>query len=767
MSNSDSKSLFTNLWERRVPQFFATYIGICWGILQFLNFACSRYNFADSLIDKFLLFAAVLIPGVLLFIYNHGRPGSDHWTKLEKFFIPSNFIIAALLAFLVGGGSKASAAPTAVEITTEEGEQITRYVPSSSETRSLAIFPMDMTSESDSWVKIGLPYLLSKDLNQDMRVATWNPSSLEYYMKSYEYGARDKIPFSTKLKIANKTKADYFVIGQMNKEADNWILELKLHETGSGELFQEFSFTDTDFYNLVDDCTKSISSSLFLKENQAQLTAMADLPASDLISTNLEAYSTFIKARETNFFDNDYEKALGLYKEAEALDNKSAEIKKFLSYAVATLGDKAGSQKLIGEALQLSKQLPERQQMAIKESYWSMNDHMDNTLVLRNNWIKLYPQDYEPHKNLLNFYRMTFQLNKAKDIALLAIENGHKERVLPELVDLNILLEEFDEAEKYIKEYHEVYPEIAKEDMRMADIFTKQGKFEQAIEFYQARLLEDPQNGSIYGNLADTYFQHGAFDKAEANYANALKNSSQGPDSALVYIKTINYFVAQGQTSKVEEYLEKWMNCMRSYMPEIGVAQSTMQMAGQASIAGADDFLRSYFDEFTTAMPQMKPAFDCVTNFLYSLFKNDPEELKKYNQGQCKSIVYQSSPDLEYFVNGLLASMEKKHTVALENYNTFIEKSGAGGKEFGYMLAKEYRLMGKGEKAEQECLTALKTAPNNPLFVYELAEAQLAQGNKSKATETYNKLEKLWSKAEPGFTYYDDYISLGKKLGVK
>lgn len=66
MSQSDGKSFFTNIWERRVLQFFATYAGVCWGILQFLTFACNRYDLSDSLIDKFLLFAALIVPGVLI-----------------------------------------------------------------------------------------------------------------------------------------------------------------------------------------------------------------------------------------------------------------------------------------------------------------------------------------------------------------------------------------------------------------------------------------------------------------------------------------------------------------------------------------------------------------------------------------------------------------------------------------------------------------------------------------------------------------------------
>ena len=70
MSQEQQKSIFTNLWERRVPQFFASYLGICWAILQFLNFITNRYNIDNGIVDKFLLFCAILIPGVLIFIYN-------------------------------------------------------------------------------------------------------------------------------------------------------------------------------------------------------------------------------------------------------------------------------------------------------------------------------------------------------------------------------------------------------------------------------------------------------------------------------------------------------------------------------------------------------------------------------------------------------------------------------------------------------------------------------------------------------------------------
>ena len=56
MSDNSRKSFIANLWERRVPQFLATYVGVSWGITQFLIFASNRYGLDSSYIDKFLLF---------------------------------------------------------------------------------------------------------------------------------------------------------------------------------------------------------------------------------------------------------------------------------------------------------------------------------------------------------------------------------------------------------------------------------------------------------------------------------------------------------------------------------------------------------------------------------------------------------------------------------------------------------------------------------------------------------------------------------------
>jgi len=768
MDNTNDKTLFSNLWERRVPQFFVTYATVCFGIIQFLMFATKRYeSLPDNLIDKFLAFAVLLTPAVLLYIYNHGKPGADPLTKSEKIIIPSNLAIAGLVAFFVSGTSPANAAPMPVEITTEEGEQITRYVPATSQTRQIALFPFETEGEDNEWTGQGVPLLLCKDLEQDMRFYTRHPGSLEYHIKSFGYEMGSDIPFSTKLKIANKTKVDFFIVGEnLKNEEGTWSVDLKIYETGSGELFQEQNYSNDDFFSLVDDTTIGISSAMFLKENEQESEKIVDLPASDLITSDIEALELFFKGRQARYYDNEFQKAVQLFQQASVLDARSAEIKKSLSFSLAVLGDRDNAMKFIDEALSLSKQLPERQQLSIKKSYWQLNDKLSNALTLMNNWIKLYPQDYDPHEDLIYFYRNTMQIEEAKKIGLLAIENGHKNRVLAELVDLSILNEDFSDAEKYLKEYHDVYPELAKEDLRMADIFVKKGQFEDAVNFYQSKLLDDPQNGKIYSSLADAFVLTGNKSEAEKQYNKAISLSSQASDSTEVFLKLMLFHMYRGETTKFNDVFDRSFAHNKTYLPATSVAITAIQTLGFAVIAGSDDYVKNTIDNLNKDLPQMKSILECYTNFFYNFYKEDLEEFAKYNQGECRDLLFQGNPNLKNFVEGFLYSHEGNHKKAIEEYGKYTESLGALSKEFNYVLAKEYRLMEEPDEAIKICENYLKTSPYNSNFLFELCQAQIAHNDMPGAKKTYQKLNEVWSDAEPTFLYFDEFKQLGQDLGL-
>lgn len=765
MSQATNKSIFTDLWERRLPQFFATYLGVCWGILQFLNFVCSRYHWNSSVIDMFLIFAALLIPAVLIFTYNHGRPGKDSWTKFEKIFMPANFILAGVVAFLMGGSANAQTGPVTVMIENEEGEEVSRMVPSQSQTRSLLIFPFNVEEGDNEWLRTGMPLLLNKDLEQDMRVTTNNPLSLDYRIKSHNYSYRDKLPLSVVLDIAKKTKKGYIVTGDINKEGDGFQLDMKVIDNFShGDVFIEKSFNNADIFSLVDEATVEISNKLFLKENQSEFGEFTDLPSSDLITPSVEAYESYIHALEQAIVDESFPTAVPAAIQAAQMDEKSAELKTLAAEMIRTTGDLAQSQKFISDALKLSKQLPERQQFKIKKLYWLFQNDVDKALSLMNNWVTLYPFDYKPHSELITFYEMTYQWGKAKDVATKAMDNGLEDQVLGKMADICIKLENLEEAETHLEKYYELYPGIAKEDTRLADVYQKKGDFEKAIQFYDNRLLDDPENYRLYISLGETYTAAGQIDKASNQFESALSYAKGAPDSVFVYEKKLHFLSTLGQTQKFIETQEDWKITSRKYQPELLVAQNTLALMGPYGMVGAHKEINEYYNEIASQNPQFGSIFKCVGGMIVSMFAGEIEKVKKNYVGECKALMLQGNPDYDFMVQGYIASQEGRHEEAVDFLNQYITNAGFAGKELGFILAEQYRKLGQTEKAINECQTYLKTNPYSPTFLYELAMAQVDNNDLEGAKATYDKLHVLWSEADTRFPYYDRFNELAITL---
>ena len=394
MSQEGKKSIFATLWEHRVPQFFATYLGVCWAILQFLNFICDRYSLNGSIVDKFLIFVAILIPGVLLYIYNHGKPGPDPWTKLEKVILPGNLVLAGVLAIFLGGSNSAKAsAPIEVVIADENGEEVTRLVPSTNQSKDLYFFPFTSNVPDYEYLRTGMPILLGADMEQDMRITTRNPLGSQYQLGAHDYEYRDEIPFSVMLDIAKKSKYDYFLTGNIQMEEGQWSLELKAFESQNGDEFFSELITAEDIYSLADKATATFTSNLFLIDNNSDFGSYTDLPASNLISSNEEAFKLYSTAIEKLYVTDEYDEGIALTQQAISLDDKSAELKFLAADVIRLRGDMETSKKLISEALSLSKQLPERQQFNIKKTYWTFNKHIEKSVALMNNWTTLYPRD--------------------------------------------------------------------------------------------------------------------------------------------------------------------------------------------------------------------------------------------------------------------------------------------------------------------------------------------------------------------------------------
>ena len=765
MSQEQQKSIFTNLWERRVPQFFASYLGICWAILQFLNFITNRYNIDNGIVDKFLLFCAILIPGVLIFIYNHGKKGHDSWSKFEKVFLPINVIAALGIAGFVGTSS-VQAAPIEVTIEGEDGEEITRLVPSKSQARKLYFFPFEPAEESLSWTRTGLPSLFILDLEQDMRITTRHPLSSDYHLKQHDYNYRDKVPFSVMLDIAKKSNTDFFVTGKISKEADDWNLDLKMFDSDDGDVFFEQQFSGLEYFAIIDEASAAIRNQLFLRDADENFGSYTDLPASDLISNNTEALDAYMGVIEKVTIDDKYPEAIAQMQSALALDDKSAEIKRLAADVIRITGDMDSAKKYISEALSLSKQLPERQQFDIKKDYWLYNSETGKAMTLMEDYTKLYPRDSEPYTELASFYQMSFQLSKAKSTIQRAISNGHDGRMYARLADICIAMNELDSAEINLKKYFAQDPDAEKDDNRILEIYKKKGEYDKIIAHNEKQLINDPENDEIYLKLAESYYALVEFEKGDAYFDKALSFAKLKEDTSHVYQRQLMTLGAIGDTDNFEATLDKWHTSLRKHVPEIGVASSTFLMIGIGSYAGASEKLYNYYEGVKKQNPQMLSIIDCVYIISDGMFSNSGKQaLVDYYQGECKNLILGSTPDQDFLITGFIESHKGNHQKAFEAFSTFLEKSGSAGTDFSYLMAREQRLLDKPKEAIALCEAHLISQPNAGNHLLEKGLAEVDINDMENAKKTYNRLSKVWSRIDERFPAYSDFMTLGAAVG--
>ena len=70
-TKEEKVSFFKGLVRRRVPQIIGIYLGVSWGIIQFVEWLVNRYMFSPYLTDLAIVLLLSLIPSSIIIAYYH------------------------------------------------------------------------------------------------------------------------------------------------------------------------------------------------------------------------------------------------------------------------------------------------------------------------------------------------------------------------------------------------------------------------------------------------------------------------------------------------------------------------------------------------------------------------------------------------------------------------------------------------------------------------------------------------------------------------
>ncbi len=756
MSDQVKPSFFQELWNRRFFQFLATYIAVCWGIVQFLLFAVERYQWDNSVIEKFLLFAIIMLPAVLVFIYNHGRAGDDEWKPYEKILVPGNLLVAIGAAMFVNVGTS-EAKSERISLVTDEGETIIREVPNVQFTNRIALFPLENKTgdESLDWLSHGFPILADADMEQDMRVISVESDNLSQSYASYNQDRNEEISLGTKLSITRDRYADHFVTGSFTKEGDGIRWNIELRRTKDSKVVLEKEYIGNDMYQLVDQYSSDIHNYLYSAEVFGE-EDLIDLPVESLISDNIEAYEYFVKAKLA-LRENKIDEAKELMDKAISLDPNCAECYTYKGLLHNVTQDIEATQKAIKKAGELSSKLPERQQLFLKSLQYQVNFQADKSKRLLTRWMKLYPHDSKPYFDLMAMNKVARNYDKAKEIGELAIKNGHEGRFFTEMTQLCMSTKDFEKAEYYLKEFSERYPEKGKESSLLGDILSKQGKLKEAESFYEEVSIFNPDDHSIFLKIADLANKQGNFEKAKVNYNEALKVANTARDTVGVLFNKLGHYERQGKIDSVFVTMTEHEKMSLKYtQPFIYNATTLMQFMPYYIYAGKEaEFEKELTEKFPLDKNVMQNGiFHNIAKHLKSTFTKDKENYWD-NYLKAKPILIQSiGPDYELVAQGMKHQFEGEYEMSNENLKKYVDSTDTPLEDMAELIAENYIELKQFDECLEICNEVLKTDPKNHKILYFVALTHHRNNDSAKAKKAMNELMSLYKDADENYTLY-------------
>src|SRR5690606_7012882 len=129
------------------------------------------------------------------------------------------------------------------------------------------------------------------------------------------------------------------------------------------------------------------------------------------------------------------------------------------------------------------------------------------------------------------------------------------------LIDLGSAFENMGDPSSAFQYYTEVqrrYPEHTSVHLKMAQIKTKEGKFDEAAKICEEGIKYHPSNANLYFTLGNQYQKAHKFEPAIDAYQTALKKGKGQPVDALRFIGNI-YYDNIINNKKAKEFYKKYV----------------------------------------------------------------------------------------------------------------------------------------------------------------------------------------------------------------
>ena len=472
-SNTNNRSIFTQLFRRRVLQILAIYGAGCWTVVQIVEWIIGRYLISPHLTDLCLIGMLSFIPSIALIAYFHGTPGRDKWHPIEKIGIPINVT-------------------ETVSCEDELGNRIDKVVPKNVFRKKIAIFYFENETGDSTldWLRYGLPWLCNSDLEQDFYISHITQDYFDYKIENAGYTRDDNLPLSLKKKIAKTLNKNYFFEGSFNAIDDTYIIKTKLYETKNGNIITENRLLDANIFSLIDKLTRQLK--IDLEIPLQYLNTTTDLPVQSITTDNVQAFKSYIEGGG-KWADDKEDAAFEYYNNSITYDKYFLQAQVDLSWLKMNHFQDASWKEHWDIILKSIDKLTDRAKFDYKMTYYGItgDEVLYKKLALRQ--IKLYPHDIEAHNNLAGVYYSEnnpkrFE-NSMREYKIILQLDPERYEYYQKIGNLYKKMAQYDSSIYYYTKYTKAVPDDIYSYYQLAVNYANKGKFLDAINAMQTAMM--------------------------------------------------------------------------------------------------------------------------------------------------------------------------------------------------------------------------------------------------------------------------------------
>jgi len=683
--------------------------------------------------------------------------------------------LVASLVYILKPTTSQAMTTKEVSIVNEAGEAETRMVPTAEFTKTFISFPfeVDLEGTDADWLSIALPTLFNNDIEQDMRLSCISPINLKGEYDVYNQAFPKPISFATQIKIAQDFFTDYFVAGKVSKDdGDAYKIAISVNETETGKILIETEVVGNNLFSLIDQLTIQLNDELYLPDAQSNKVQLIDLPVKELLTSDNDALENYIKG-QILFSQNPQigEPAIQLIKQSIIQDPNCMDCHFVLAQLQFYSNDQKVALQNIEKARLLAESQPERKKMAVRAFQLQINQKFSKMTQLYENWRQLYPNDLIPYATLIQFYSALQQYDKAKIVGLAAIENGHRGKFMTRLANVYIHTEEYDKAEKLLKEFATLYPHKANKTYELADIYTAQGKLQEAYDFYDNLMIMNGDDVRAIIGLSSIQDKLGQFDQAEKTLTDFLAKARLPQDSMRIYGQLENHFMRLGKYQPFAKNFDQRLAINSRIAPPITRLNIIFSNLSYLISFQKTAIVKQHISDLSNQMANFKDIINCVGNFFIAYQTKDIVAFNQVaNDGICRPAMINNfgTENGAKLFEGYVADANGKYAEAVEKFESYFEKQGVSMEGFEEEMLELYRNHKDFDKATALLEKTLLADPNAPTILFIAAKLKFDQGDKEGAKQMLNKALNIWSEADNNYQYYIDAKRFGEeKLGIE